>query len=64
MGFWNRDHVIAYTECTDGTRRPVYEDVKGKQFVYDDDCEQVYGVWLTPEDESDLPVIVEAGPPL
>ena len=32
----------------------------GRQYVIDDDGYRVYGMWLIPPDEPDLPVIVPA----
>jgi hypothetical protein len=52
--------IIGYQHFVDGTRRPIFLDAKG-QYVLDDDCERVYGVWLIPEEECcDLPIIVNA----
>jgi len=45
----NRDFV-------DGAVRIVYQDEVGRQFVYDDEGERAYGVWLAPE--ADEPVVV------
>jgi len=42
----------------DGVERPVYEDSDRRQHVLDDDGIPVHGVWLIPEDEPDLPLIV------
>jgi hypothetical protein len=33
---------IAFTECTDGSTRPVFEDALG-QYVHDDQGEPIYG---------------------
>ena len=46
---------------TEGTTRPVLEDVDGRPYV-EDDGERVYGTWLPPHDAADAPVIVHAGP--
>ena len=48
VGLVNRDPV-----------RPSYND-GGRQYVFDDDGYRVYSVWLIPDDEPDLPVIVRA----
>jgi hypothetical protein len=40
--------VIGYREFVDGARRPIYLDPKG-QYVLDDNCERIYGVWLIPK---------------
>jgi hypothetical protein len=53
--------VIGYREFVDGTRRPIYWDATG-QYVLDDDGERVYGVWLIPDEECDLPLIVDELP--
>jgi hypothetical protein len=34
------DQQIATIDCTDGTRRPVYEDGHGRQYVLADDGER------------------------
>jgi hypothetical protein len=39
--------------------RPIYDDGR-RQYVIDDDGYRVFGVWQIPEDEPDLPVIVDA----
>jgi hypothetical protein len=39
--------------------RPVYDAGK-RQYIFDDDGYKVHGIWLIPEDESDLPLIVPA----
>jgi hypothetical protein len=36
---------IGYWDFTDDTRRAVFQDENG-QFVWDDDGERHYGVWL------------------
>ena len=38
------DPVVAYVEFVGGIMRPVYEEPGGRQYVFDDDGEQVYGV--------------------
>jgi hypothetical protein len=54
------DPVIAYVDLVDGTRRPVFEQLDGRQYVLDED-ERVFGVWHIPPDGGvDLPVIVPA----
>ncbi|HEV3258613.1 MAG TPA: hypothetical protein VG013_17185 [Gemmataceae bacterium] len=53
------DAVIGHVRFTDGARRPVYAEC-GRQYTYDNDGEQVYGVFLIPREEwADLPVIVQ-----
>jgi hypothetical protein len=37
-------------QFADGTTRPVYRDDDGRQFVFDDDGEPVYGTWLHPDE--------------
>jgi hypothetical protein len=46
-------------DYTGGSMRPIYDDGK-RQYVIDDDGFKVYGVWLIPEDEPVLPLIVPA----
>ena len=44
---------------SDGTRRPVYLDPDGRQYVLDNDGERVYGTWLPEEAGADVPLIVQ-----
>jgi hypothetical protein len=37
---------------TDGTTRPVFEHADGRRHALDADGEPVYGVWISPPDES------------
>jgi hypothetical protein len=53
------DPVIGHCKFADGAMRPIYDDGK-RQYVIDDDEYSVYGVWLIPEEEPDLPLIVRA----
>lgn len=47
---WHREFV-------DGSRRDVYQDDDGRQFVIDDDGEAIHGNWfLTPELEAMTPL--------
>ena len=50
---------IGHRDFTDGTRRPVYADPDGRQYVIGDDGERVYGTWLLEHDGADEPVIIE-----
>jgi hypothetical protein len=51
--------VLGYRSFTDGSTRLVYADARG-QYVFDDDGNRVYGVYLVPEEEwADVPVIVD-----
>jgi hypothetical protein len=50
---------IAFVDFTDG-QRPVFEEADGRQFTYDNEGEQVYGVWYIPPDECDIPITVTA----
>jgi len=47
----NGDPIIAYVRFVDGARRPVYLEAGGKQYVFDDEGEKVYGVWYLPLEE-------------
>jgi hypothetical protein len=49
---------IASVRFVDGVTRPVYEE-SGRQYVYDEEGERVYGVWFLSPEEGDEPVIVE-----
>jgi len=49
---------LGHRVFVDGVERPVYEDSDRRQHVLDDDGIPVHGVWLIPEDEPDLPLIV------
>jgi hypothetical protein len=53
------DPIIGSRQFVDGSTRAIYDDGQ-RQYVIDDDGYKVYGVWLIPEDEPDLPVIVRA----
>jgi hypothetical protein len=53
------DPIIAYREFTDGSMRPIYEDGR-RQYVIDDEGLRVYGVWMIPQDEANLPLIIPA----
>jgi hypothetical protein len=55
----SHDPVIGHCQFADGALRPVYDDGK-RQYVIDDDGYRVYGVWLIPKEEPDLPLIVPA----
>jgi hypothetical protein len=56
------DPIVAYVDFLDGIRRPVNEEIGGRQYVYDDDGEKVYGVWCIPREECDRPIIVDERP--
>jgi hypothetical protein len=43
------DPIAAHRVFIDGATRPIYEGWNGKQYVVDDDGNQVYGVWFIPE---------------
>ena len=54
------DPIVAYVDFVDGVRRPVFEQLEGRQHAFDDDGERVYGVWFIPRDgDIDLPVVVD-----
>jgi hypothetical protein len=55
-----RDPLIGQCQFADSAMRPIHDDGR-RQYVIDDDGYPVYGVWLIPEDEPDLPLIVPAG---
>ena len=57
----NAVEPIAHVEFTDGITRPVFEDAKG-QYVVDDEGFQVRGVWYIPQEECDLPTVVNGHP--
>jgi hypothetical protein len=57
------DPIIGYRFFVDRTRRPIFEQLDGRQFVLDDAGDRVYGVWIIPKDEFDLPIIVDAACP-
>jgi hypothetical protein len=52
---------IAHVRFTDGVSRFVFEDAEG-QWVFDDDGNEVRGVWFAPPEECDLPTVVTATP--
>jgi hypothetical protein len=45
---WSVDPVIAYVDLMDGTRRPVFEQLDGGQYMMDGGGQPVYGVWFIP----------------
>jgi hypothetical protein len=53
------DPIIGYMQFVDGSKRPIFEQVDGRQYVFDDDGKRVYGVWIISVDRNDLPVIVQ-----
>jgi hypothetical protein len=54
------DPVIAQVDFVDGIRRPVFEQLDGRQYVLSDEGERLFGVWFIPPDGGiDLPVIVD-----
>jgi hypothetical protein len=52
------DPIIAHIDLVDGTRRPVFEQLDGRQYVLDEG-ERVFGVSLIPKGAIDLPLIVD-----
>ncbi len=50
---------IVSVPLTDGTRREVFEDPDGRQWVAGDDGRPLYGVWAL-RSEADEPAVVEA----
>ena len=44
------DQRLGEIELVDGSRRPVFEEPGGRQYVVDDNGERVYGVWIIPPD--------------
>ena len=40
------DQHLATISFTDGVRRLVWEELKGRQYVLDDDGREVRGVWI------------------
>ena len=53
------DPIVGHCAFAHGAMRPIYDDGRW-QYVYDNDGNRVYGIWLIPEDEPDLPVVVKA----
>jgi hypothetical protein len=56
-----RDRLLGFRTFTDGTRRPVYADRDGRQYVLGNDGERVYGTGVPEGDAADGPVIIEPG---
>lgn len=55
---------IGCRDFIDGSRRPVHVDDDGNQYVYGDNWQPIYGVWIGPDmSEADPPIILggEAG---
>jgi hypothetical protein len=57
----NVDRIAGRRLFTDGLERDVYEDAAGRQYVFDDDGERVYGQWQWPTDEPHA--VTVGGPP-
>lgn len=55
------DRIIGYVFTTDtgDVKRPIYEQPDGRQYIHDDEGEQVFGVWLIPEVEPDVRIIAD-----
>jgi hypothetical protein len=63
FGNWHPEAVVepvARVRFADGPLRPVFE-ADGRQFVFADDGDRVYGVWYVPPDDGPVPLIVDAG---
>ena len=55
---------IGHREFTDGQIRAVHVDDEGKQYVFDNDGQPLYGVWIGPDtSDADPPIILRAGEP-
>ena len=55
--------VIGTRRFTDGVTRSVHQAEDGRQFVFDDDGAEVFGLWLLTEDALELaPLVVKAMP--
>ena len=52
------DPIVAYVDFVDRVRRPVFEQLDGRQYVLDEG-ERVFGVSLIPKGAIDLPLIVD-----
>jgi hypothetical protein len=53
------DPIIGHRHFVDDSTRPIFEQVDGRQYVFDDDGKRVYGVWIISVDRIDLPVIMQ-----
>lgn len=54
--------VIGERLFTDFTTRKVFQAPVGRQYVLDDDLNEIFGNWiLTPELEEDTPIVVPRG---
>ena len=56
------DIAVAEVHFDDGSIRTASETGDGLQYVEDDNCERVYGVWYVPPEDCPRPIIVDAGP--
>ncbi len=45
------DPIVAHIWFTDGVKRTVHQEASGRQYVLDEDGEQVHGVWFIPPEE-------------
>ena len=55
----NLDSIISHCRFADGVMRPIYDDAR-RHFVHDGNGYRVYGVWLIPVEEPDLPLVARA----
>lgn len=54
------DRILGEVDFVDGSRRLVYEEPSGRQYVLDDLAERVHGVWVLPLDEVIPDRVIEA----
>jgi hypothetical protein len=56
------DTLIGKARFVDGSRRDVFQQPDGRQYVLDDAGELVHGVWIIPEEETVWPdAVIVAG---
>jgi hypothetical protein len=55
------DPILGHRDFIDGTRRAVYRDAQGGQYVQGNDGERLYGWWMMPTDEEweEIPLDIE-----
>ena len=51
------DRILGEVDFVDGSRRLVYEDSDGRQYVLGEESERVHGVWMMPLEDV-LPDVV------
>jgi hypothetical protein len=57
------DPIIGYRQFVDGTTRPVFLGADGRQYVIGSGGELVPGLWIYPEPEIPVPLVIAVKSP-